>query len=117
MHTAAKTRAAEARIAMVVRAHMRREGIGRLEGPLVAHVTGVWKRLVKHSRVKHEGRLYKATAADADNLAKLVFDAMNGIAYRDDALIVKMTAETMFCAVDEEPCIEIRLWRAPEFPP
>ena len=115
MYTPAKTQAAEARIAMVVRAHMRRNGVAKLDGALVGSVVGVWPRLKKHAK-SPEGRLWKSTAADADNLAKLVFDAMNGIAYRDDALIVKMTAETMFCAVGEDACVEIRLWRAPDFP-
>jgi Holliday junction resolvase RusA-like endonuclease len=151
MYTPAKTQAAEARIAMVVRKHMRREGVAMLQGPLVAHVVGVWPRLVKHKKLqkcsrcrgdgrvlvlqrrhgeemrsedcdacdgtgKHSGRLWKESTPDADNLQKLVFDALNGVAYADDARVVRMTGETVFAAVGEAPGVEIRLWQAPEFP-
>ena len=115
MYTAAKTQAAEARIATVVRAHMRRNGVAKLDGALVGSVVGVWPRLKKHAK-SPEGRLWKTTTPDADNLQKLVFDALNGVAYADDARIVRMTGETVFAAVGEDACVEIRLWRAPDFP-
>ena len=115
MYTAAKTQAAEARIAMVVRAHMRRNGVAKLDGALVGSVVGVWPRLKKHAK-SPEGRLWKETAPDADNLQKIVFDALNKVAYVDDARIVRMTGETVFAAVGEAPGIEVRIWAAPEMP-
>lgn len=44
------------------------------------------------------------------------FDALNGVAYADDARVVRMTGETVFAAVGETAGVEIRLWRAPDFP-
>ena len=120
MYTPAKTQAAEARIAMVVRAHMRRNGVAKLDGALVGSVVGVWPRLKKHAK-SPEGRLWKSTAADADNLAKLVFDAMNGIAYRDGENVVVNERQSLikdidtipFPAYDLFPMEHYRLLRAP----
>jgi len=40
---------------------------------------------------------------DVDNLLKLVLDALNGIAYGDDAQVVAITGQKRYCAVNETP--------------
>lgn len=37
---------------------------------------------------------------DADNIAKAVLDALNGIAYHDDASIVRLTVDKFYCYND-----------------
>jgi Holliday junction resolvase RusA-like endonuclease len=43
---------------------------------------------------------------DCDNLAKIVLDSLNGLAYHDDSQISKLTVEKMY---GEEPRVEITL--------
>ena len=103
-------------VAAHVIGHMRRNRIGIIQGNIVALVVAVWPRLKRHKREEHKGRLWKETTPDADNTAKLVFDALNGVAYADDKTVVSMTCQTLFAADGEEACVEIYLWKAPEFP-
>lgn len=53
------------------------------------------------------GRIKPAKKPDCDNIVKIVCDALNGIAYRDDAQIVlaQITKE-----YDDEPRTFVRLW-------
>lgn len=43
-----------------------------------------------------KGVEYKTTKPDVDNLMKPLFDAMEGIIFKDDAAIVKCNAEKVF---------------------
>ncbi len=45
---------------------------------------------------KRDSAKWKTTAPDADNLAKLVKDAMNKIVYHDDAQIVWLTVQKVY---------------------
>ena len=47
---------------------------------------------------------------DLDNYIKLAFDAMNGLVYKDDALIVMLLAEKMY---SDEPRWEIQVKEIP----
>jgi Holliday junction resolvase RusA-like endonuclease len=42
------------------------------------------------------GRLRPGTKPDGSNLAKAVEDALNGVAYRDDALIVRLIVDKVY---------------------
>lgn len=64
-----------------------------LEGPLAVLLTFGWltpKSWSKRRRLSPEA-FWKASRPDIDNLAKLVNDALNGIVWADDALIVHQT--------------------------
>lgn len=55
--------------------------------PLHAHV-----RLTFAAKDKKKQGTYKISRPDSDNLIKICFDSLNGIAYPDDAQIVFITA-------------------------
>jgi Holliday junction resolvase RusA-like endonuclease len=87
-YTPGQTTAAEARIAVAAR----RSGVKPAKGP-----------------VRLSARFWRATArvCDLDNLAKLVQDALNGIAYVDDSQIVELTATK---GIDRDrPRTEVRI--------
>jgi Holliday junction resolvase RusA-like endonuclease len=81
-----------------------------LEGALYVHVVFVmprpqamcWKRKPT-PREWHTGR------PDADNLAKSVWDACNGILWRDDSQIAVCRVEKVIAAGDEQPRVEIQI--------
>jgi Holliday junction resolvase RusA-like endonuclease len=51
-------------------------------------------------------------ACDVDNLAKLPMDALTGVAWNDDAQIVRLTIEKRMDR--EDPRTEVRVWRIEE---
>jgi Holliday junction resolvase RusA-like endonuclease len=53
------------------------------------------------------GEIFPLSRPDSDNYAKLVFDALNGIVYRDDALITDMHVIKRYSA---RPRIEIEVF-------
>ena len=42
--------------------------------------------------------LFKGVKPDIDNLAKFTLDALNGVAYKDDGLVVSLKATKVFAA-------------------
>lgn len=69
-----------------------------LEGPLEMSVLAVWpwpKSMTENKRKVH-GANWKTSRPDSDNIAKLICDALNGIAYHDDALIVFLTVKKQY---------------------
>ena len=110
MRTPEKTRAAEHLVATYFRAYMRRSRLRPLEGSLRVRIVAVWPRL-KATPKKTPGRIYKATKPDADNVAKLILDSLNGIAFGDDGQVVELHVEKWHAALGEDPCVEVRIWR------
>ena len=45
----------------------------------------------KRTALMEEGAIYHTKKPDADNIAKCVLDAINGIAFKDDSQVSKMT--------------------------
>jgi Holliday junction resolvase RusA-like endonuclease len=56
------------------------------------------------------GRLHHMKTPDLDNLAKLVLDALNGIAYDDDKQIIELTV-SKFYAETPGTVIKIKEWK------
>ena len=54
-----------------------------------------------------EGKLRPTKKPDADNICKVICDALNGIAYRDDAAIVTATVSKRY---SENPHVEVCMW-------
>ena len=54
------------------------------------------------------GEIRPTKKPDADNIAKIIADALNGVAYRDDAQIVELTVKKYF---SEDPRVEVSIWR------
>jgi Holliday junction resolvase RusA-like endonuclease len=67
-----------------------------LEGPLKLNITVEYLRPKSWSKTRKEKTLWKCTAPDADNLAKIVKDAMNKIVYRDDAQIAELVVKKLY---------------------
>jgi len=101
-YTPKKTKLFEEAVRLSAIAQMRRGGHGIESGPISVHVALVftppkswpkWKRAAAIAGdVKHTGK------PDADNLAKGVCDALNGIAWVDDSQIVSLTVSKGYAA-------------------
>lgn len=65
-----------------------------LAGPLVAAMT--FAHDARSRKARNGVDRFKTTRADLDNLVKLVCDALNGIAYQDDAQVVRLYAEKVW---------------------
>lgn len=83
-YTPEKTRAWEKAARMIIKAQMR--GNPPLEGPIDAEL---WFGMPRPKTVK---RKHPVVKPDIDNFIKNAFDAMNGIAFVDDAQIVRVNA-------------------------
>ena len=53
-----------------------------------------------------EGKIRPTKKPDADNIAKAICDALNGVAYRDDSSIVELLVKKYY---SEEPRVEVNL--------
>lgn len=83
---------------------------GPLTGPLEVFVTA-YRHMPTRFKADdieraEKGFIAPVTRPDADNYLKLVLDALNGIAYTDDALIIGCTCEKRY---SEIPRTEIRI--------
>ena len=69
-----------------------------LEGELEAHIIAVFEVPKSYSKKKREelkGAMY-THKPDVDNISKIILDSLNGVAYKDDSQIVKLTVEKMY---------------------
>lgn len=73
-----------------------------LDGPLAV-------RLVCVFASKRKARVYKATKPDCDNLAKSTLDALNGLLFKDDGQVVRLTVEKWHAAADEQPHVAVEV--------
>ena len=62
----------------------------------------IWKR-------KPMPRYLHTSTPDADNLAKAVMDALNGIAYKDDSQVCQLRVEKWVAGGDEMPHIDVEI--------
>lgn len=56
--------------------------------------------------LKSSGQIRPTQKPDADNIAKSVLDALNGLAYADDKQIVTLVVDKHY---GEEPCVHVKL--------
>lgn len=63
-----------------------------MEGAIELSVSAYYLRPKSHTRKRAEaaGAIWKTSKPDADNLSKLVKDALNTVAWRDDAQVVSL---------------------------
>ena len=59
----------------------------------------------KNRQLMIEGKLFPTKKPDADNVAKVICDALNGIAYGDDTQIVRLSVEKVY--TDEPPMVQV----------
>ena len=60
----------------------------------------------KVQSLKLSGRIRPTQKPDADNIAKSVLDALNGLAYADDKQVVTLEVDKHY---GEEPCVHVKL--------
>ena len=102
VYTSAKTSAFESSVRKIAQEHISEPIKGAVSLSL----------LFVHPRLKSEPkrqplRRYKATRPDLSNLIKSVEDGLQGVAFLDDAAVVKLSAEKVHAGLDEQPHIEV----------
>lgn len=85
-----------------VLAEWRAAGFPKITGPLSLSIEFIFPRK-KFPKKFGEGRQWRTSKPDLDNLLKGFCDALNGLAYDDDSQIVKCLISKEFAAVREEP--------------
>lgn len=82
-----------------------------LEGEIEASIKamfGIPKSMSKKDRqLVNEGKLRPTKKPDVDNVAKIILDSINGLAYKDDSQVTKLTIEKEY---SENPRVEVTLW-------
>lgn len=106
-YTPAKTRDYEKMVAWAYHA----EAHGTVfDGPISASIVAVFPIPHSWSKKKREtaagGCLLPMVKPDLDNIAKIVLDSLNGIAYKDDAAITDLTVIKRY---GTRPCVIVRL--------
>lgn len=90
-------------------------GTPRVAGPVAVRVVFVMpvpKTMPKAKRkAVDEGRILPTSKPDWDNLAKLVSDALNGIAWVDDAEVARAEVVKVY---GPEPCTIVEWWHMGE---
>ena len=75
------------------------------ELPLKMKITaihGIVKSATKKDRAKMlSGELYPTKKPDADNITKIICDALNGIAYKDDTQVVDLEVKKIYGEVEK----------------
>lgn len=81
-----------------------------LEGQIQAEIIGYFSIPKSTSKKKREemlrGEVLHTKKIDADNLAKVVLDALNGIAYKDDSAICDLKVKKMY---SNNPRVEVTI--------
>lgn len=107
-YTPAKTRAYEKTAAVIAQTGMNAKGLKPFNCPIVVMATAyvpIPKSMSKKDRAAaKDGVLLPAKKPDIDNIAKAALDGLNGIVWRDDALIVGLSIKKLY---GEMPRIEI----------
>ena len=62
-----------------------------------------------HRARRRTGPSWRSTRPDVDNLAKVVADALNGIAWEDDGQVARLVAEKHWVAGDDQPGVLVRV--------
>ena len=82
-----------------------------LEGPLRMVITAGFRIPKTASKIRKDGMIhgliFPTKKPDADNIAKIIADALNGIAYKDDAQIVILYVAKHY--TQGEPYVHIQL--------
>ena len=80
----------------------------KLEGEIEAKITcfySIPKSMTKRNRqLIEEGKLHPTKKPDLDNVAKIILDSLNNIAFHDDSQIVKLEIEKHY---SDNPRVEV----------
>lgn len=84
----------------------RREHAEPTESPLEVHIRAVMPYPKSMSKKARKAAVWHTRRPDADNLAKTVLDALNGLAYKDDGQVSRLVIEKVY---GQEPRTEIEI--------
>lgn len=77
--------------------------------PLAVYITAFYpipaSTTKKDRQLICSGKLYPTKKPDADNIAKVICDALNGVAYGDDTQIIKL--EVLKAYTERQPRVEV----------
>lgn len=77
-------------------------------GCLAVRIEAVFSRPVStYSKRAPKPRELKGNGKDADNIAKIVLDACNGVAWRDDSMVSTLGVWKFIAAQGEPPCVVV----------
>ena len=83
------------------------------DAPLRLTVDAYFKQPLSVSRLKHEamnrGNIRPTKKPDADNILKIIADALNGLAYHDDAQIVEAVVRKWYAPLWAKPQVEVTI--------
>ena len=85
------------------------KGAKPLEGPVRIHLSAVYawpKSVSARKRREHVGSMWRTGRPDFDNIAKLVGDALNGVAWIDDAQIASANVQKFY---SDMPGLRVRI--------
>lgn len=74
---------------------------------------GVPKSYSKRKTAETYGRA-ACKKPDADNIAKVIMDSLNGVAYGDDVQIIELNVAKSFIQPGQEACINVRIYELEE---
>ena len=109
MFTPAKTASYEGLVAHAAQVAM--AGRPLLEVPVTVamriecQVPASWS--AKKQRMALAGEIRPGTKPDADNVIKAIFDGLNAVLWRDDALVCELHMRKLYAAV---PCVRVEVW-------
>ena len=113
LYSDARTASYENLVAMAASDALR--GAPPLDGPLTIDIRVRMAQPASASKRKRAEMLSGALAAtkkpDLDNVVKAIMDGCNAVAFRDDVLIVRQSAEKLFA---ETAGVDVRIGRAGE---
>ena len=83
-----------------------------LEGQIKAQITAYYKIPKSYTKKRIEtirkGLEYPQKKPDADNIGKIILDALNNIAYKDDSQVVELTVYKRFTEETERVEFELK---------
>ena len=91
------------------------EGAQKIDDEIEARIVCMYqipKSMTKKNRqLIEEGKLHPTKKPDLDNVAKIILDSLNNIAFHDDSQIVKLTVEKHY---SDNPRVEVCLYELSE---
>ncbi len=88
-----------------------------LETPIAIEVLFVFPRTKEITwKRKPMVRRWYADVPDLDNLQKALFDALNGVIYRDDRQVVRVAAQKIYANGTEPPAVHVTIQEIGDYP-
>lgn len=85
------------------------QGCPKFEGAVGVHITACFVQPKSWSKAKRAANPLPTCKPDADNIAKSVCDALNGLAYADDAQITTLWVGKQW---SDAACVRVKIWSA-----